>query len=94
VPTEVRKSMELWVGCIAGALRDYDYVAKLARAGFEDISIEPTRVYRLQDARVFLEGAGVDVEAVAKQVDGEFMSGFIRATKPSSTSCCGPACCN
>jgi arsenite methyltransferase len=94
VPTEVRKSMELWVGCIAGALRDYDYVAKLARAGFDNISIEPTRVYRLEDARTFLAGTGVDVDVLAKQVDGEFMSGFIRATKPSSVSCCGPTCCS
>ena len=94
VPPAVRKSMELWVGCVAGALTDYDYVAKLARAGFDEITIEPTRVYNLQDARTFLAGEGIDVETVARQVDGKFISGFVRATKPSAASCCGPACCS
>jgi len=91
VPAEVRRSMELWVGCIAGALRDYDYVGKLARAGFDSIDIEPTRVYSIEDARQFLAGQGVDVDAVAPRVEGKFMSAFIRAVKPASKECCGPA---
>ena len=94
VPAEVRRSMELWVGCIAGALRDYDYVAKLAKAGFESIDIEPTRVYSLDDARQFLAGEGIDAGAIATQVEGKFMSAFIRAVKPASKACCGPTCCS
>jgi arsenite methyltransferase len=92
VPADVRKNMLLWVGCIAGALNDYDYVAKLAKAGFDSINIEPTRVYDIEDARVFLSGQGVDVDAIAPQVQGKFMSAFIRATKPAS--CCAPGCCS
>jgi len=91
VPVEVRKNMLLWVGCIAGALGDYEYVAKLAKAGFEDIEIEPTRVYNIEDARTFLSGQGIDVDAIAPQVEGKFMSAFLRATKPAS--CCAPGCC-
>src|SRR5579863_4138087 len=68
VPAEVRRSMELWVGCIAGALRDYDYVAKLAKAGFDSIDIEPTRVYSIEDARQFLAGEGIDVDVISKEV--------------------------
>ena len=94
VPAEVRRSMLLWVGCIAGALRDYDYVAKLAKAGFESIDIEPTRVYNIEDARQFLTGEGINVDAIAPQVEGKFMSAFIRAVKPPSKECCGPACCS
>ena len=94
VPPAIRKSMELWVGCIAGALSEYDYVAKLARAGFDAISIEPTRVYNIQDARTFLAGEGVDVDAMAREVDGKFISGFVRATKPLSASCCETTCCS
>jgi len=82
VPSDVRENMLLWVGCIAGALDDYQYVAKLARAGFERIGIEPTRVYNIEDARTFLAGQGVDVDAIAPRVEGKFMSAFIRATKP------------
>lgn len=93
VPVEIRKSMELWVGCVAGALRDYEYVTKLAKAGFEAIDIEPTRVYKLEDAREFLAAEGVDVEALARQVEGTFISGFVRATKPAAATCCGPSCC-
>ena len=93
VPDDIRKSMELWVGCVAGALSDYDYVAKLARAGFEDITIEPTREYSIEDARAFLAGEGLDADALAKQVHGKFISGFIRATKPASSACCGSNCC-
>ncbi|MGD0436358.1 MAG: arsenite methyltransferase [Bryobacteraceae bacterium] len=84
VPAEIQRSMELWVGCIAGALRDYDYVAKLAKAGFDAIDIEPTRVYSIVDARQFLTSEGIDVDAVAPQVEGKFMSAFIRAVKPAS----------
>jgi arsenite methyltransferase len=82
VPPEIRRSLELWAGCIAGALDESDYVAKLAAAGFEDASIEPTRVYRARDARAFLNTAGIDADAVAQDIDGKFYSGFIRATKP------------
>ena len=91
VPDEVRKSMLLWVGCIAGVLRDCDYTAKLAQAGFDDIQIEPTRVYDIEDARTFLTGQGVDVDAIAPKVQDKFMSAFIRATKPAS--CCVSGCC-
>src|SRR6185437_3588197 len=94
VPAEVRRSVELWIGCIAGALRDSDYIAKLARAGFDAIEIEPTRVYSIEDARQFLAGQGIDAEAIAPQVEGRFMSAFIRAVKPESTECCGPSCCH
>jgi SAM-dependent methyltransferase len=91
VPEEVRQNMLMWVGCIAGALQDYQYVAKLAKAGFDSIGIEPTRVYNIEDARAFLSGQGVDVDAIAPQVEGKFMSAFIRATKPER--CCAPGCC-
>jgi transposase len=86
--------MELWVGCIAGALRDYDYVAKLAKAGFDSIDIEPTRVYSIDDARQFLTGEGIDTDAIAPLVEGKFISAFIRAVKPDAKDCCGPACCS
>jgi SAM-dependent methyltransferase len=91
VPEDVRQNVLLWVGCIAGALDDYQYVAKLTKAGFEGVSIEPTRVYNIEDARAFLAGQGVDVDAIAPQVQGKFMSAFIRAVKP--TRCCAPGCC-
>jgi arsenite methyltransferase len=91
VPEEVRQNMLLWVGCIAGALEDYQYVAKLTKAGFDSIDIEPTRIYNVEDARTFLTGQGVDVDAIAPQVQGKFMSAFIRATKPAN--CCAPGCC-
>jgi len=91
VPADVRQNMLLWVGCIAGALEDYQYVAKLARAGFDSIDIEPTRVYNVEDARTFLTGQGIDVDATAPQVQGKFMSAFIRATKPAS--CRAAGCC-
>jgi len=91
VPEGVRQNMLLWVGCIAGALDHYQYVARLAKAGFDGIDIEPVRVYSIEDARTFLTGQGVDVEAIAPQVEGKFMSAFIRATKPAN--CCAPACC-
>jgi arsenite methyltransferase len=82
VPENVRQNMLLWVGCIAGALDDYQYAAKLANAGFDGIDIEPTRVYSIEDARTFLTGQGVDVDAIAPQVEGKFMSAFVRAVKP------------
>ncbi|HTC89271.1 MAG TPA: arsenite methyltransferase [Bryobacteraceae bacterium] len=94
VPEQVRRSMEMWVGCIAGALQDHDYIAKLAKAGFDDIDIEPTRVYNIEDARQFLTGEGIDVAAIAPQVQNKFMSAFIRAVKPTPKECCGPACCS
>jgi SAM-dependent methyltransferase len=82
VPREVREHMLLWVGCIAGALKDSDYFTKLAAAGFENIAIEPTRVYDIQDARAFLSAEGIDVDAIAPQVQDKFMSAFVRANKP------------
>jgi len=82
VPVEIRRRVELWVGCIAGALKDSEYQGKLAAAGFEGIEIEPTRVYKVEDAREFLSGAGIDADAIADQVDGKFLSAFIRAKKP------------
>jgi arsenite methyltransferase len=91
VPPDVRRNMLLWVGCIAGALQDYQYIAKLAKAGFDGIEIEATRVYDIEDARTFLAGQGVDVDAIAPQVEGKFMSAFIRANKPAS--CCALGCC-
>jgi len=92
VPDEVRKNMLLWVGCIAGALEDEDYKAKLKAAGYAGIEIEATRIYSVEDARVFLAGQGIDVDAMAPQVEGKFMSAFIRATKPAG--CCAPGCCS
>lgn len=82
VPPAIRKSMELWVGCVAGALSDQDYLAKLASAGFENADIEVTRVYSTDDAQDFLAGQGADIQQLAQQVDGKFVSGFIRAVKP------------
>lgn len=92
VPSEVRRSMLLWVGCIAGALEENDYLAKLAEAGFEGISIEPTREYNVEDARQFLTAAGVDVDAIAPLVHRKFFSAFLRANKPKA-ACCQPGCC-
>jgi len=91
VPPAIRKSMELWVGCIAGALSEDDYRDKLAKAGFEGIDVEVTRVYGIDDARTFLAAEGLDADAVANEVDGKFVSAFIRATKPAA--CCAPGCC-
>jgi arsenite methyltransferase len=93
MPAEIRKNVLLWAGCIAGALEENDYKAKLAAAGFEKIDVEPTRVYHVEDARGFLAQEGVDVSAIASEVDGKFMSAFIRASKPVAKSCCGPTCC-
>src|ERR1700722_10082766 len=97
MPPQIRQSVLLWVGCIAGALEESDYRSKLSAAGFSSIEIEPTRIYRVADAREFLSGQGFDVDALAPQVDGKFFSAFVRAGKPAAgkeTSCCGPTCCN
>jgi len=96
ISDEIRKSVLLWVGCIAGALDEIEYRDKLAKAGFEQIEIEPTRIYRVEDAREFLAAEGVDVDAIALQVDEKFMRAFVRAIKPtgSERACCGPICCN
>jgi arsenite methyltransferase len=97
MPPEIRKSVLLWVGCIAGALEESDYRGKLSAAGFTDIDVERTRIYRVADSREFLSGQGFDVDALAGQVDGKFFSAFVRAMKPNDTSgktCCGPTCCN
>jgi arsenite methyltransferase len=92
---EVRQNVLAWVGCIAGALDENDYRAKLTAAGFEQVDLEPTRIHRAEDARVFLAGQGIDVEKIAPQVDGKIVSAFIRAVKPAAKSaCCGPTCCN
>ncbi len=94
VPADVRRSMELWVGCIAGALEETDYVAKLRRVGFDEVDVEAWRVYHVDDARAFLTDAGVDVDHLAPVVDGRFASAFIRARKPAGAACCGPTCCS
>jgi SAM-dependent methyltransferase len=99
VPAEIRRNMELWVGCVAGALEESEYRTKLAAAGFEDIEIEPTRVYSVADARQILTAQGIDVDAIAPHVEGKFVSAFIRAKKPATKksgaeeSCCDPSCC-
>jgi arsenite methyltransferase len=93
---EIRQSVMAWVGCIAGALDENDYRSRLEAAGFRQIEVEPTRIYRAEDAREFLAGQGIDVDAVAPLVDGKFLSAFLRAVKPMSAQdpCCGPSCCN
>jgi len=93
VPAEVRRSMELWVGCVAGALADTEYQDKLKAAGFGDVSVEPWREYGVDDARTFLTAGGLDVDARASQVDGKIASAFVRARKPASAPCCAPGCC-
>jgi ubiquinone/menaquinone biosynthesis C-methylase UbiE len=85
VPAEIRRSVELWVGCMAGALEESEYLAKLTKAGFDVVGIEPTRIYRVADARESLSSAGIDVEVIAPLVDGKFMSAFVRAKKPISS---------
>ena len=93
---EVRQSVLAWVGCIAGALEENEYRGKLSAAGFEQIEVEPTRIYRVADAREFLSSSGIDVDAIAAQVDEKFMSAFVRAVKPKQVqeACCGPTCCS
>jgi arsenite methyltransferase len=92
VPKQVRDSMMLWVGCIAGAMDEDEYLAKIKKAGFADASMEPTRVYDVEDARQFLTEAGIDVNAIAPQAAGKFLSAFVRASKPKA-ACCQPGCC-
>lgn len=94
MPAEIRKSMELWVGCVAGALSNHEYTDKLSRAGFEHIDIEATRVYSVGDASAFLAAEGLDPTALANEIDGKIISAFVRATKPASKACCGPNCCS
>lgn len=96
VPEAVRRSMELWVGCVAGALEESEFKRLLAEVGFADAEIEPTRVYRVEDARAFLEGAGLDPDGIAEDVDGRFMGAFVRARKPeaAASACCAPGCCS
>jgi len=97
VNPEIRQNVLLWVGCVAGALEDIEYRSKLSSAGFDQIEIEPTRIYRVEDAREILSADGIDVDAIAPQVDGKFMSAFIRAVKPMAVpekGCCGPNSCN
>jgi arsenite methyltransferase len=94
VPSEIRRSMELWVGCVAGALEEEEYAAKLKGAGFESVEVEPWRVYQIDDARAFLAESGIDVDQLAPQVDGKIASAFIRARRPEAKSCCGPTCCS
>jgi arsenite methyltransferase len=93
VPDDVRRSMELWVGCIAGALEEQAYANALRAAGFVDVEIDAWRIYQVEDARGFLTGAGLDVDRLAPEIDGRFASAFIRARKADAPSCCGPDCC-
>ena len=94
VPAAIRKSIELWVGCVAGAMEEQEYGDKLRTAGFTDVAIEPWRVYKPEDARTFIEQAGLDFDTVAEAADGRFMSAFVRAQKPQAPACCGPDCCS
>ncbi len=93
---QIRQSILLWAGCVAGALDESEYRGKMAAAGFEQIDIEPTRIHKTEEARAILSAEGIDVDAVAAEVDGKLMSAFIRAVKPANTdkACCGPTCCN
>jgi arsenite methyltransferase len=97
VPAAIQRSMELWVGCIAGALEEKEYAAKLAAAGFANVAVEPWRIYKIDDARSFLTEAGIDVDRLAPQVEGKFASAFVRGRKPEAApaakTCCGPECC-
>ena len=101
VPDAVRSSMELWVGCVAGALEESEFIALLGEVGFEDASIEPTRIYEFEDARAFFSGDDAASEILAREIGGRMMGAFVRATKPAATpaaeraarTCCGPECC-
>ncbi len=94
LPAEVRRNMELWVGCVAGALGEEEFLGLLLDAGFDDASIEPTRIYELADASAFLQGSGIDAALVAPEIAGRVMGAFIRAKKPDGKACCGPDCCS
>jgi len=93
VPSDVRRSMELWVGCIAGALEESEYASKLRAAGFTDVEVEPWRIYNVEDARSFLTEGGLDVDRLAPEVEGRFASAFVRARRPEAAPCCGSDCC-
>jgi arsenite methyltransferase len=93
VPADIRKSMELWVGCMAGALQETEYLQKLQAAGFTSAQVQPTRVYHAEESRDFLAAAGLDPDRVAPLIDGKFISAFIRATKPAAAACCDSSCC-
>ena len=93
VPAEVKTSMELWIGCVAGALEEREFMDLLKDTGFENASIEPTRVYKAADAAAFLAGTELNALDLALEIDGKFMSAFVRATKPDAKPCCGPGCC-
>lgn len=92
VPAAVKTNMELWIGCVAGALEEQEFLTLLSDVGFENPSIQPTRIYKIEDAATFLAGSGLDATRLASEIDGKFMSAFVRATKPAK-SCCGPDCC-
>ena len=93
VPSEIRRSMELWVGCVAGALTEDEYAANCG-CWLRSVELEPWRVYQVEDARAFLAESGIDVDRLAPQVDGKVASAFIRARRPEARSCCGPTCCS
>jgi arsenite methyltransferase len=93
VPADIRRNMELWVGCIAGALGEEEFATKLKAAGFQDVEIEPWRVYDVDDARAFLAETGVDADVLAPAVKDKFVSAFVRARKPAAAACCGTECC-
>lgn len=96
IPEDIRRNIELWAGCVAGALEEKEYLAKLEWAGFERVSIQPTRVYTSADARELFEGTGIDLDTIAPAVEGKFISGFVRAVKPevSPAACCSATCCS
>jgi arsenite methyltransferase len=96
IPKEIQRSVELWAGCVAGALEEKEYAAKLGRVGFENISIEPSRVYTATDARDLFEGTSIDLDTITPIIEGKFMSGFVRATKPAASpaACCSATCCS
>jgi SAM-dependent methyltransferase len=93
VPAEIKKSLELWAGCVSGALSDDEYAEKLTKVGFDHVEIEATRVYSIDDARAFLSTQSFDVDALAREVEGKFISAFVRASKPAA-GCCAPGCCS
>ena len=94
VPADIRRSMELWVGCVAGALEEKDYVSKLIAAGFKEVELEAWRVYNVEDARSLMAETGLDVDTLAPHVKDKFASAFIRARKPAAAACCAPGCCS
>ena len=94
IDPKIRQNVLLWVGCVAGALDEQDYRENLKQAGFEQVEVEPTRIYRTADAKEFLKTAGIDADAIAPDVDGKIMSAFVRAVKPAAAACCGASCCS